>query len=97
MSELKITESHNLSADEARDRVLAFEEMLAKYRVKAAWKGNRADIKGTGVSGNIEVSDSEVNVVVKLGLLARAAGVDPVRLERSIRRRLGESLRGDVV
>lgn len=96
MSELRISEAHQLSPDEARQRVQTFEEMLQKYRVKAVWKGSRADIKGTGVSGNIEVSDSAVNVVLKLGLLARAAGIDPTRLEKSIRRRLGESLRGEV-
>lgn len=93
MSEIRITEPHQLPSDEARRRVASFEALLDKYRVKAVWKGNDADIKGTGVSGSIHVTDAAVNVVVKLGLLARAAGIDASRLEQSIRRRLGESLR----
>lgn len=94
MADVRVSESHQLSPEEAIARVKSFEEMLAKYRVSAVWKGTHADLKGTGVSGTIDVTDSAVNVVVKLGLLARAAGVDPTKLESSIRRRLGESLRG---
>lgn len=94
MSEVRVSEPHQLPPDEAIGRIRSFEEMLAKYGVKAVWKGAHADLKGTGVSGSIDVSGASVDVVVKLGLLARAAGVDPARLERSIQRRLGESLRG---
>lgn len=94
MADVRVSEPHALSPDEAARRVKSFEEMLAKYRVKAVWKGHHADLKGTGVSGTIDVTGASVDVVVKLGLLAKAAGVDPARLEASIRRRLSESLRG---
>ena len=97
MSDVRVTESHSLSTDEAIGRIKSFEEMLTKYGVKTVWKGNQAELKGTGVSGNINVSDSAVDVVVKLGFLAKAAGVKPEKLESSIRRRLGEALGGTTV
>jgi len=94
MSEVRVTEAHSLPPEQAIERVKSFEDMLAKFGVKSNWKGTKADLSGTGVSGSINVTGSAVEVVVKLGMLARAVGVDPARLEKSIRRRLGESLRG---
>ena len=88
MATLNISEPHQLSPENAREKIKSFEEMLAKYRVKVKWKGDQADLKGTGVSGTIDVSSSDVKVVLKLGMLAKAAGIDPTRLEASIRKRL---------
>lgn len=88
MSEVRVSQAHSLSPDEARGRIAEFESMMAKYGVKADWKGNSAKLKGTGVSGSIDVSGSSVDVVVKLGMMARAVGVDPKKLEASIRKRL---------
>jgi putative polyhydroxyalkanoate system protein len=66
----------------------SFESMVARYGVKADWSGNKANLKGTGVSGDIAVSDTAVTVTLKLGMLARMAGVDPERLQQSIEKRL---------
>jgi putative polyhydroxyalkanoate system protein len=92
MAKLVIREAHALAADDAARRLRDFEEVMAKYGVKARWSGARAKLTGTGVSGDIEIADDAVTVTLALGLLARAAGVDPARLERSIRRRLREAL-----
>jgi putative polyhydroxyalkanoate system protein len=92
MSDVKVTSPHSLSPEQAIERIKSFEEMLQKYGVKALWKGTAAELKGTGVSGSINVTNSAVDVVVKLGFLAKAAGVDATKLESSIRRRLTESL-----
>ena len=94
MAQVKVTQAHQLSVDEARQRMQGFEDMIKKYGVRTEWKGSKAAIKGTGVSGSIEVGRSKVDVVVKLGMLARAAGVDAKRLEGSIRRRLVEAFEG---
>ena len=94
MSDVRVTEAHALPIDQAIERVKNFEEMLTKFGVKAKWKGSQADLSGTGVSGSINVSNTAVDIVVKLGFLAKTVGVDPERLEKSIRRRLGEALRG---
>lgn len=92
MAEVKITESHALNLDDARKRIDAFQDTLTKYGVKAKWKGHEASLKGVGVSGSISIAASDVTVVVKLGMLAKAAGIDPERLSGSIRKRLHAAL-----
>ena len=69
--------------------------MIGKYGVTAVWSGNQATLKGTGVGGSITVAPRSVDVLVKLGLMARAVGVDAVRLEASIRKRLKAAFEGD--
>ena len=88
MANVVVTQAHSLSVDEAKTKIADFEEMMGKYGVKAKWKGDRADLKGTGVSGTINVSSSEVQIELKLGMLAKAAGVDAARLEKSIAKRM---------
>ena len=92
MADVKVTESHSMSKDEAKKAVASFEEMLSKYNVKTKWDGHSASLKGTGVSGSIDVTDTAVSVAVKLGMLAKAAGVDPGRLQTSIEKRLKAAL-----
>lgn len=94
MADIRVTEPHSFSAAEARGKVAGFEEMMAKYRVTTEWRGNRAEIKGMGVGGNIDVTDRDVTVVVKLGLMAKAAGIDGKKLEASIRKRLRAAFDG---
>jgi len=95
MAEITVVENHSLSAADAKTRVMAFEEMMSKYGVRATWSGTDAKLKGMGVSGTMKISDSEVRVVLKLGMMARAAGVDPNRLKSSIQKRLHAGLHGD--
>ncbi len=92
MADVKVIKAHSLSSAEAQQRMQSFEEMLTKYGVKSKWKGNHADLKGVGVTGSIDVSDQDVTVVVKLGMLAKAAGVDADRLGKSIDKRLSSAL-----
>ncbi|HEY8376731.1 MAG TPA: polyhydroxyalkanoic acid system family protein [Nannocystis sp.] len=94
MSEIRVSQPHNVDVDAAKAKVREFEEMVAKYGVTSTWSGNKATLKGTGVSGSIEVQPSSVDVVVKLGMMAKAFGVDPVRLEASIRKRLKSAFEG---
>lgn len=88
MSKISIDQKHTLSKDEAKNRLSVFEEQLGKYGVKLDWSGYKANVKGTGVSGGAEVKDDNVNITLKLGFLAKAAGVDSDKLEASIRKRL---------
>ena len=87
MSVIKVSEPHNTTAADAVGKITSFEEMMKKYGVKAVWSGTTAKLKGTGVSGGIDVNASTCDVEVKLGMLARRM-VDPARLEASIRKRL---------
>lgn len=61
---------------------------MAKYGVSANWSGNKATLKGMAVSGGIDISPSKIDIAIKLGMMARAAGVDPARLQASIEKRL---------
>ena len=88
MSKIKVSQGHTLSRDEARQRLGSFEETLQKYGAKLDWNGDRAEVKGIGVSGDVTVRDENVEISLKLGLIAKAAGVDPVRLQASIEKRL---------
>lgn len=88
MSEVRVSQPHSVSVDDARARIQSFEAMIQKYGVSAQWSGNQATLKGTGVSGSIVIQPKSVDVVVKLGMMARAFGVDAARLEASIKKRL---------
>ena len=88
MSTIRVKQTHSFDRDEARNRFASFEEMMGKYGAKLDWNGYTAAIKGIGVSGDVHVLTDAVEIVLKLGMMAKAAGVDPVRLEGSITRRL---------
>ena len=92
MSTIRVAERHALSRETARSRLGPFEEQLKKYGVKLNWSGFKAVIDGTGVSGGAEVLDSVVEITIKLGFLAKAAGVDAAKLEESVRKRLAAAL-----
>lgn len=92
---VNVVEKHDLGTAEAKNRVLAFESYLAEKGVKAIWKGNNAKIKGPmGVGGKIDVTDTAVEVVVKVPMIARAV-LKEDKLEASIRRRLRAKLDGE--
>ena len=92
MSTIKVSQAHSLSKDDAKGRLDVFEQQLGKYGVKLDWKGHSAAIKGTGVSGGAEVLDDLVSITIKLGFMAKAAGVDAKKLEESVRKRLTAAL-----
>jgi putative polyhydroxyalkanoate system protein len=83
-----VKQPHSVSTDEAKEKLGSFQEMMGKYGVKAVWSGHKAKLKGIGVSGGIDVGADVVEVTVKLGMMAKAAGVDAKRLEGSIAKRL---------
>lgn len=95
MSEIRVSQPHNVSAEEARKKVQEFESMVQKYGVSSSWSGNEATLKGTGVSGSIKIAPRSVDVVVKLGMMAKAFGVDPAKLKSSIEKRLKAAFEGE--
>ena len=94
MSTIRVRRGHALGADRARQALASFASEMAKFGMKAEWRGNTATLKGTGASGDIAVTDDSVVITVKLGLLAKAAGIDATRLERSIEKRIDAALAG---
>ena len=92
MADILVIEKHALAPEEAKRRVQTFEDQMEKYRLKATWKGGNAELKGTGANGGITITASEVKVEIKLGFLAKAAGIDAARASESIRKRLRAAL-----
>ena len=92
MGTIQIHHEHNLSQEETRGRLQGFEEQMSKYGATLVWKGNRAEVKGLGVSGSVEVGEGTLDLTLKLGMMAKAVGVDEERLESSLKRRLGLAL-----
>ena len=91
MSTINVVESHQKSANEIKAGLSQFEEMFKKYGVKVAWSGSNASLSGP-VSGAISIDDHQLEVTIKLGMMAKMAGIDPKRLENSIRKRLKVAL-----
>jgi putative polyhydroxyalkanoate system protein len=72
MSDIDIEREHKLGREEARKRLNEMEEKLKeRYGVKLAWRGDGADVKGTGVTGTIAIADAKVSINLKLGLLVK--------------------------
>ncbi len=88
VSTINISQPHNLSIEEARAKLASFEETMSKYGVNAKWDGAKATLKGMAVSGGIDIGADKLDIVLKLGMMARAAGVDSTRLKSSIEKRL---------
>ena len=92
MSTITVKEGHGLASDEVKSRLGQFEQDIAKYGMKLNWNGDSAKIDGTGASGEIKVAPADVTVIVKLGMMAKMAGIKPDKLEASMRKRLQAAL-----
>ena len=68
------------------------DETLRRVHFVAICGTGMGSLAGLLHARGIEVSGSDITIKLKLGMLARAAGVDPVRLEGSIRRRIKAAL-----
>lgn len=92
MSDVVVTEAHSLPLDDVKGRLGAFEQDISKYGMKLEWSGNEAKLKGVGASGGVKVTDKDVTVTVKLGMMAKAAGIKADKLSGSIQKRLKAAL-----
>jgi putative polyhydroxyalkanoate system protein len=72
MADIDIERSHALSPDALVARLASMEDKLReRYGVTLVWRGHTADVKGTGVKGEVVVEPQRVAVHLKLGLLVR--------------------------
>ena len=95
MPDVRVTHPHTLPIDDVRAKLGGFADLLGKYGVRLQWNGHVATVGGVpGVSGEVEVAAREVRVRVHLSRMITMMGIDPTRLEGSIRRRLGDVLGG---
>jgi putative polyhydroxyalkanoate system protein len=92
MNGVRIHEPHALGTRRAVQVIQGLEHHLAKYLVSLDWTGDQARIRSAAVSGDVQVDEKTIRIRVDLGILARLARVDPVRLEAAILRRLRAGL-----
>jgi putative polyhydroxyalkanoate system protein len=93
MAEIRVVQPHQLGVEEAKARLGGFGDLLGKYGVRLDWQGARARFSGVpGVGGQVDVRPDGVDVYVTLSRLITMMGLDPVRLESTIKKRLQEAL-----
>lgn len=72
MADIEIEREHSMSPESLKARLNSMEEKLRdRYGVQLVWRGDSADVKGTGVTGEVTVGESRVSVRLKLGFLVR--------------------------
>jgi putative polyhydroxyalkanoate system protein len=91
MANIDIQRTHNLGLDEARVRVAQIEpELKSKYGVSLSWNGDRALVKGPGVSGDAWIDPTDLGMSLKLNLLLRPlAGKIKSAIEQAVDDALG--------
>ena len=93
LPDIRVTQAHDLPPSEVPARLASFDERLRKVGAHLEWKGQEAAIRGVpGVGGHVKVTASQVDVLVKFSRLVTMMGLDPKRLERTIRKSLVQAL-----
>lgn len=86
MARIHITRSHQLGLPSARERITSLAEQIGReFDTEHEWQGDELRFKRSGASGSIVVTDDQVTVDVKLGLLLAAM---KGRIESTISERL---------
>ena len=73
MSDIKLVRPHSLPLAKAKALTQKTADALAKeYDLESEWQGNTLRFHRSGVDGRMHVTDSEIRLDVKLGLLLKA-------------------------
>ena len=89
MPDLHVSEPHALSVDELRRRLAGFTDVLAKYGARLEWEGAVGRVRGVpGVGGHVTLAPGRVDVHVSIAWFVARMGLDPRKLEATVRRRL---------
>jgi putative polyhydroxyalkanoate system protein len=90
MAHIEIHRQHRLGHEQARR---AAEEIAAhldeRFTLEYHWEGDSLRFKRSGINGHLDVSDSEVVIKVRLGMLMLA--LKPV-LKKEVNRYMDEAL-----
>jgi putative polyhydroxyalkanoate system protein len=84
--DIALEQAHSLGRAEARKRLAEVEAKLKeRFGVSLQWNGDLAQVTGKGVSGSIAISDTQLVVNLKLGLMMRPlAGQIRAAIQRQI-------------
>jgi putative polyhydroxyalkanoate system protein len=71
MPKLQITQSHSVTADEAKKRIQTLAtELSDKYGLSSEWKSDtQAEVKRTGATGLISIEPNQVKVALDLSFV----------------------------
>jgi putative polyhydroxyalkanoate system protein len=90
MSEIRMVRRHSLTLKQAKAAAQKAADKLAQeYELKSEWDGDTLRFERSGVSGEMHVTDSEIDLTVKLGLLLRPF---KAKLEEQIDANLSQAL-----
>lgn len=87
MANVHLKQSHNKPGNELR--VIADEladKLGKKYQLKSKWHGNTLEFKRSGLHGSLILSDTEVSISLKLGMMMST-------FARTIKKELAQSLK----
>ena len=91
MPKFTVERSHNLSVDEAKQRLQTLSDKLAaKYGLTSQWKSaTEAEVKGTGATGRITLALNKVSVFIDLSF-----ALTPIRgkIEEKVQQELDSAL-----
>lgn len=72
MTTIKVNRHHKLGSERARETVDKLARKLEKdLDAQCRWEGSTLVFSRSGASGKIDVSDDEIDLEIKLGLLLR--------------------------
>jgi putative polyhydroxyalkanoate system protein len=90
MSDIKYTRKHSLPVSEAKRIAQKTADDLAKeYDLVSEWDGDTLHFHRAGVEGRMRVTDSQIDLAVKLGFLLKPF---KAKFEQHIERHLDELL-----
>ena len=91
MADIFLSRRHTLGLDGARAAADGVARRLAAdYGVRSAWAGDVLAVRGRGVTGELRVSDHDVIVSARLGVVARAfRGALTREIEQELDRAIG--------
>ena len=73
MASFSINKPHTMSRDDVRDAAEHLAQGLKdRHGLRYRWRGDTAEFSRSGLDGKLTISDNDITVSVKLGLLASA-------------------------
>jgi putative polyhydroxyalkanoate system protein len=95
MATIKLSHSHSLSHEEARQRVAElFESYRGRFGINYRWEGDTLHLNGSGFEGRAHLHPSRIDVEVKLGLMASAF---KGQVESGLKSELDKRFRNDTI
>ncbi len=90
---MRICRAHDLGATEAKGRVQrAVVTLEEQFSLQSVWHGNEMRIKGSGVTGQVAVTDTDIEMNLRLGLaLMFMEGVIKSAIEEALDAEIGEA------